>query len=236
MNISTSSLAGTGAGSRGDLSRPEDCTRPPLWGREYGTTAFVGGVSDGRFGVAVYDMDHDSTQAKKAWFMFDDEIVCLAAGISGMASDTVGTTLNQTLRETEVWIKEPGRKAHMLGNNTDQNESVEWIWAGSTGYIVPGKQQVRIGSHTIKGDWSEIGAFEKGTYETKNILEIYKPHGIRPDNTSFAYILVPGMSLDSFRKYDATATDILANSNSLQMVRNIKLDIYGVVLFETTNY
>ena len=52
------------------------------WGTNYGTTQFVGGVSDGIHGASVLDFSHKATRAKKSWFFFDREIVCLGAGIS----------------------------------------------------------------------------------------------------------------------------------------------------------
>ncbi|RZK62674.1 MAG: chondroitinase, partial [Pedobacter sp.] len=60
-----------------------------------GTTKFVGGVSDGVYGASAYDLDYDSVQAKKAWFFFDKEVVCLGAGINSASSQVITTTINQ---------------------------------------------------------------------------------------------------------------------------------------------
>ena len=137
---------------------------PPLWGRMHGKTAFDGAVSDGTFGIAVYDMNHDSTQVKKSWFMFDDEIVCLAAGIKSTASDEIRTTLNQTERKTQVWLKEPGTEAREL-NQPHETVPADWIWQGNVGYVIPGAPEISVSSRTVTGDWSEIGAYPAGTYD-----------------------------------------------------------------------
>lgn len=56
-----------------------------------GTSDFSGGVSDSLYGVTTYRyMDNYKdiqTGAHKAWFFFDEEIVCLGANISSTASE-----------------------------------------------------------------------------------------------------------------------------------------------------
>ncbi len=205
---------------------------PPLWGKMHGTTEFVGAVSDGNFGVAVYDMNHDSTQVKKSWFMFDSEIVCLAAGIKSTASTRIFTTLNQTRRKSKVWLKEPGKGARVMQPYTNETVSSEWIWHANTGYFLPDTSEMNISCRTVEGDWSDIGAYPSATYETNNIVEISKSQGLRPDGQSFAYILVPGISLSAFAKYDPSGTEIMANDEKLQMVFNRNLKLYGIVLHQ----
>lgn len=41
------------------------------------------------------------TGAHKAWFFFDEEIVCLGANIASTASEKVYTTVNQCLASSE---------------------------------------------------------------------------------------------------------------------------------------
>jgi len=42
-------------------------------------------VSDGSYGLAACDFERDGLTARKSWFFFDDEIVCLGAGIMAAA-------------------------------------------------------------------------------------------------------------------------------------------------------
>jgi len=44
-----------------------------------GATAFAGGVSDSLYGASAFELNFDSVTAKKAWFFFDKEVVCLGA-------------------------------------------------------------------------------------------------------------------------------------------------------------
>ncbi len=66
-----------------------------------GTSTFAGGVSDSIYGVSAYAyMDNYAgvnTGAKKAWFFFDNEVVCLGSGINSTSYAPVYTTINQCL-------------------------------------------------------------------------------------------------------------------------------------------
>ena len=66
------------------------------WG-ESGSTEFVGGVSDGKYGATVYDMNYNDVKAKKSYFFFDDEVVCLGAGINSEAAENV-TIMERNLK------------------------------------------------------------------------------------------------------------------------------------------
>src|SRR5262249_42865783 len=61
----------------------------------HGATSFVGGVSDGQFGVAAMQLARGKLAARKAWFFFGDEYLCLGAGINDSSKQDVVTTVNQ---------------------------------------------------------------------------------------------------------------------------------------------
>jgi chondroitin AC lyase len=67
----------------------------PKGAHEKGKTDFVGGVSDGTYGLCAMDLERGALAAKKAWFFFDDVIVCLGAGITCTSDNPVVTTINQ---------------------------------------------------------------------------------------------------------------------------------------------
>jgi hypothetical protein len=70
-------------------------------GRSSQQTSFVGGVSDGTYGVSTMDLDVKDTQAKKSWFWFDREWIALGTGIQSTNEHPIVTGINQTLLKGE---------------------------------------------------------------------------------------------------------------------------------------
>lgn len=64
-----------------------------------GLTRFVGAVTDDLYGAVVFDFKspHDMVEAKKSWFFFDEEYVCLGTDIRSESKLRVATTVNQVL-------------------------------------------------------------------------------------------------------------------------------------------
>ena len=83
-----------------------------------GLTAFVGGVSDGRYGAAAFDFASplDPLVARKAWFFSDQEYVCLGAGIQSEAPHPVVTTLNQCLLKQPTVVRQADRTDTLVPN------------------------------------------------------------------------------------------------------------------------
>ncbi len=71
----------------------------------------MGAVTDGLYGAVGFDYisPHDFIKARKAWFFFDEEYVCLGAGIEARSGYPVATTLNQTLLKGEVGVARMSR-------------------------------------------------------------------------------------------------------------------------------
>jgi hypothetical protein len=65
---------------------------------------WVGGATLGRWGVAGMQLKgwSNTLTAKKSWFMFDDEIVCLGAGITSTDNRTIETTIEHRLLNTSA--------------------------------------------------------------------------------------------------------------------------------------
>src|SRR5690606_24581160 len=89
-----------------------------------GLTDFVGAVTDGMLGAVAFDFrsPHDLVKAKKSWFFFDEEYVCLGTDIGARTNLPVATTINQVLMRGEVSVLQGGsvnllpRGAHQLSD------------------------------------------------------------------------------------------------------------------------
>lgn len=200
VNIGTGKPDGSGFAQGGDFCSKE---------------SWVGGTSIGNYGVSGMSFSGETQgiagdapvsyapdlKGKKSWFMFDDEMVCLGAGITNKNMELpVETTIeNKKLRKdgsnqllvngekTEIPVKEANvkelveRTADVSGTSFEQ---VNWAHlegnqSVGTGYYFPEENteiQVRRGQTT--GSWKDVGTFEGES--TENYLEMWVDHGQNP--------------------------------------------------------
>lgn len=194
-----------------------------------GSTAFVGGVSDSLYGASAYELDFDSVTAKKAWFFFDKEVVCLGAGIRSHAKETVTTTVNQCWLNGNIVIP----SGTVSANNTTTYSSLPWVLHDSIGYFFPAGGDIGISAGTASGSWYRINNFQPKDIVSGNLFTLWLNHGVQPANGAYAYIVVPGMAgkaaMDAYRAGDI---HILQNSDAMQAVQHTGLDILQVIFYK----
>lgn len=186
--------------------------------QQRGITDFVGGVSDGVYGAAAFDLIGrlDSLTARKSWFFFDEEYVCLGAGISSSEAYPVTTTIDQRWSDGEV-IKAAG-----------------YVWHAGTGYYFLQPTRTVIQTDTVSGRWSEINLQSDSPADplTGEIFKLWIDHGVAPTAGEYAYIVLPAITSDSLTSYGRrSAIKILENTPMLQAVGHRDLGIYQVVFY-----
>lgn len=191
-----------------------------------GTSTFAGGVSDSIYGVTTYSYSDNykdiKTSAKKSWFFFDDEIVCLGAGINSEAPEKIFTTVNQSLLARERFIEGYAR------NNT------KWTIHDNIGYIFPKGENVFALADKQHGTWYEINnSINDKSIIEKDIFTLGFDHGLKPKDASYTYIITPGMNdVKEIKKYiNKGNVEIMENNSDVQAVYHKKLDIIGIVFY-----
>ncbi|MES2775389.1 MAG: polysaccharide lyase family 8 super-sandwich domain-containing protein [Bacteroidota bacterium] len=190
--------------------------RPAIenWGQP-GTTSFTGGVSDSLYGVNTYELDFDSVKARKAWFFFDKEIVCLGAGIQANTGENITTTINQ------CWSRDEIQKG--------DNES---YWHDSIGYFLPEGGSAIFTNDEQKGTWYKINHSQPKDTVKGKVFKLWIDHGKQPKNAGYAYMVVPGLSKNAFMDLSPfKQVTIVSNTSSLQAVEHRKLKILQVVFY-----
>ena len=223
----------------GTTTRKGTMVTPGQWGTA-GNTTFVGGVSDTLHGVSVYDLDNNSTKAKKSWFFFDDEVVCLGAGIAASGSQEVVTTLNQCLLQGDVIAATTESAVNTYsGNNTtlDYSGNLQWAIQGNVGYVLPDGGNVGLTAKAQTGKWSTINTDASADDVTQNVFTLWMKHGVSPSNAKYAYIVVPNVnSAAQMQNYMAKGNiEILKNEATLQAVRHKGLGLNGFVFYDETS-
>ena len=214
----------------GITSRDYQEDQPVLvkWG-ERGTTDFVGGVSDSIYGVSAYHMKYSELTAKKSWFFFDKEVVCLGAGIKSESPENIVTTVNQCWMNGNVWA---GKECKVSEQFSGKVQGMNWVWHDSIGYYFLSDQLVVCDDQIQKGSWYAINNSYSKDEVSGRVFKLYVDHGIRPASASYAYAVVPQIGVDSAKAYDRSLINILNNTDTLQAVWHSKLKMLQAVFYK----
>lgn len=207
-----------------------------------GTSTFAGGVSDSLYGASVYSYTDSyagiNTSARKAWFFFDDEVVCLGAGIHSTSPHPIFTTMNQCLSSAESALVCQKGKISDINEGTFNYSSPEWILHNKVGYLLPDGQQVVATNQLQTGSWYDINhSTSKGAIQ-KKVFTLCLNHGITPELATYAYIVVPGIqSAEEMKNYRRKNNiKILANTENVQVVRNKKDGIWQMIFYNAGEF
>lgn len=232
--------------------------------------AWVGGSSIGTDGINGMSMSGEvrvkegegspsvtyspEFSAKKSWFMFGDQIVCLGAGITNSGEDSPVETIieNRRLRpEADNVLTVNGEVKELPLQSADLEDivsgsvdvsgtavaDVSWahlegnVEGSDIGYYFPqGDQTVSFRKGKNAGDWSLVGTSEGAAEE--NYLEMWFDHGSNPENEAYEYVLLPGYSQEETEMYaKEPAVKVLSNTKELQAVSQEDGRIFGANLF-----
>lgn len=207
-------------------SAGEATTTDQNWvgGAQVANTYGVAGMSLHAWNTTLY--------AKKSWFMFDNEIVCLGAGIT-----CGGPAEVHTIAENRR-LGSPITSSFTL-NGTTITPTVGWSsnlpstsasWcalSGTGGYYFPaGSTNLQATFVANSGSWSQINSGDSGTVYTDNYLKLWFNHRLQPANASYAYVILPNMTASSVSNY-ALSPDIVILTNT-PVVQAVKKTALGV--------
>ena len=213
-----------------------------------GLTSFVGAVTDGLYGAVAFDFKspHDFLEAKKSWFFFDEEYVCLGAGINSFKELPVVTTINQCLLRSAVKIERNGVQS-IVSEGSRVLDSIKWVYHDRVGYIFPSPTAVTLSNQKETGRWSDITDQKNISTATvtENVFKLYVDHGAGISKTdmhgkrlvdvlpAYQYIVVPGITEQKLSEvgFIDRGIEILSNTAQLQGVKNSKLGIVQLAFY-----
>ncbi len=203
--------------------------------QKLGLTSFVGAVTDGKYGAAAFDFrsPHDPLIARKSWFFFDDEYVCLGTGISCRQNLPVVTTLTQCLLRSDVTVFSNDKKI-VLEKGEREIAGVDWVFQDGVGYVFPEATKVNLKNSEATGSWWDIN---KQTDSPKDevkldVFKLWLNHGEKPSEESYEYIVVPATSLEKLEQNKSkNSVEIISNTAELQAVKHKGLQIFQAVFY-----
>ncbi len=200
-----------------------------------GLNDFAGAVTNGKYGAVAFDFKspHDPLQAKKGWFFFDNEYVCLGAGIGSDARFPVATTLNQCLLKGEIVVHSKD-KSSTLAKGSRELKEVQWVLHDGIGYLFPKTATVNLSNQEEKGSWFTINHQSDSPKEEvrKEVFKLWFNHGSRPENAGYAYIVVPNATEKEISGNPGRGITILSNTPELQAVSNSASNISELAFYQ----
>lgn len=207
---------------------------------------FVGGAEmDGRYIAAAMDFEayhHEEPDiqedvgvgggypqifsdlsARKSWFMFDDEVVALGSAICTTNEYPVNTYIdNRGL----FFSKEPAGGDITADGILYKNDALHtelqlqprWVHLGCFGgYYLPAGGNAVL--HVTEGE--------------RQFFELWLPHGLKPQNAAYAYVMLPGRTAAETAAYsEAPDVELLHCSEALHAVREKTLGITAMVFWQ----
>lgn len=177
-----------------------------------------GAVLDGRHTAAAMEVvgaEGSTLRARKSWFLLDNAVVALGAGIT--ASD--GRTVETVVENRNLGSKGRNR---LLVDGVERGGSATVSragWAhldGTGGYVFPGATALNVLREERTGTWRAIntGADTGGSADpvTRRYATLWMDHGVSPTDAAYAYVLLPGAS--------AAATAVWSRSQPVRIVAN----------------
>ncbi|MFF0793821.1 polysaccharide lyase family 8 super-sandwich domain-containing protein [Streptomyces spiralis] len=221
-----------------------------------GTNTFSGGAGLGAYGAvgfvqaddAAYaakqagDLPDDfvayrNAQATKSWFMFDDEIVVLAAGVGDAAGRPVTTTIDSRIAGPSDVVTLTGELRNGRAWSGPGTAPLAWLRyadAGqgtAVGYVFLDEQQPTVALDTVTRSRRIVRASNPDTMVSKKVFSVSVEQAATAPPASMAYALVPNASERRLRSYAHGPVSVLVNTPRIQAVQHAGLRIVAVNVF-----
>ncbi|MET8514686.1 polysaccharide lyase 8 family protein [Streptomyces sp. NPDC005077] len=187
------------------------------------TNAVAGGaVLHDRYGAAAMELigpAGTTLRTKKSWFLLDNAVIALGAGISSSDGRTVETIVENrnlgpdgTQRLLVDGVRQPAEQGW-----TEEFGHARWAHVdGVGGYVFPDPTALHALREERAGTWRAIntGADTGGGTDpvTRRYLTLWVDHGASPTGAGYSYVLLPGAS--------AAATAVWSHSRPVRIVAN----------------
>ncbi|PCJ57393.1 MAG: hypothetical protein COA79_16120 [Planctomycetota bacterium] len=198
-----------------------------------GTRFFAGGVSNGKTGLSAFNFERNGLSARKAWFFFEKEVVCLGAGITCNSKNLILTTVNQCISNGDVIISKNNNSTSKYKVGSNDVESPQFVLQDEVAYFFIGSHKVKIRNEKRKGSWHSINRPKSKEIISKKLFELSIDHGMTPKGGSYSYIICPAMNLEQAKSYNKKPTvEVLSNTPQIQAVKHLKSNLTQIAYFK----
>ncbi|MGW7483112.1 polysaccharide lyase family 8 super-sandwich domain-containing protein [Nonomuraea muscovyensis] len=194
-------------------------------------TAKEAGILPGDF------VAYRNARATKSWFMLDDEIVVLVAGVSGQGGRDAVTTVDSRIAAPGDAIELTGERWDGRAWQAGDTRPPRWLrYANGTrrtaiGYAFLTRQPVAAGVETVTRSRRVVRTANPDTSVTKNVFTASITHPATGGVPTLAYALVPNATETHLRRYADGPLTVLANDGRVQAIKHETLGIVAANVF-----
>jgi len=184
-----------------------------------GIQNYVGGVSDGKLGVAAFRYTNPLTKSfsfqKTYFFMGGDVQLVMVSNITSSTAAPIISVLDQKRLRGEVIVNSGTKVAASQAAFVQAGVSTQTLWHDNVGYSFAASPSsaysLTITTARKTGNWSVIGT-SPSPPTTVDLFAAYLNHTAA--NVSLAYTVYPGVSFGSFtQKAKASTAAVVQNDN-----------------------
>ncbi|MFB7126869.1 polysaccharide lyase family 8 super-sandwich domain-containing protein [Kitasatospora sp. NPDC056273] len=194
------------------------------WGAPHPDSTWAGGATDGTYAAVGQDLRGLSSTltGRKSWFLLDDAVVCLGAGISctdGTPVETVVDNRNLGPAGTHALTVDGAAQPTTLGWSQRLDGARAVAVAGFGGYVLPAGTTLRAKREARTGSWHDINTGGSTEQLTRRYLTLWFDHGTNPTDAGYEYQVLPGATAAATAARAAAPTvTTLANSRTVQAI------------------
>lgn len=221
-----------------------------------GTNTFSGGATLGAYGAAGMVQSNDvayrdkqagllpddfvvyrNADATKSWFMLDDEIVVLAAGVGDGAGRAVVTTVDSRIAGASGKVTLVGARRDRRAWSGAGSAELSWLrYANESdgtavGYLFLDGGPVHVGLDRLTRSRRVVRVSNPDTDVTKTVFGVSFEQPAGAKHTALAYALVPNASTDQLRSYDNGPLTVVRNNPRVQAIRHERLGLIAANVF-----
>lgn len=192
-------------------------------------SAFAGGVSDGKFGAAGFELDSNGLSAQLAWFCFEEGYIVMGSDLKHDKNLPIVTTYDQCKRKTPVWVADANGKAKQLSDDASGRlDHAKSVWHDNVVYANLGQSITHLGSRLQTGNWGDINITYKNTPDVQaNVFRAWLEH----TDGNFAYAVYPDVSVKQAQdKAESTQVQIIHHDSQRLAVYHTRQKV-GMAIF-----
>ena len=169
------------------------------------TTTFVGGVSDGRMGVAAMDTATHNLTVQRTWVFLPTGVLALASNLSDPTQADVRTTLHSRVLPArgvgaEVTVGWANGTMGVVADGRHQWPAgeVRWVHAGGVGYVADVALVLGAEVGEAIGNYATIGPTNRTV--SKRLVTTWMEHGRGLKEARAIYAVLPNVTAEEMRE------------------------------------